>query len=176
MTAALAFALRHWKAILSGLVLSGLLLTLHIRTGQRNAARELAEDTQAAFDKTVADYRKAAEIARRKDVENVVRVQAEQAAITEKVSHDYQQDRVAARARADALRVSLARATDTGGRRAADLPEASTTARGPDDRATQDGFSISDRLIATEQALQLGALQTWVREQSAIDTTGVQPR
>jgi hypothetical protein len=38
--------------------------------------------------------------------------------------------------------------------------------------AREDGLSISERLIATEQAIQLDELIKWVRLQAAVDNNG----
>lgn len=170
------FALRYWKVIAGGIVLIALLFMLHVRTNQRDAARNLARDTQSAFDKTVADYRTKAEIARRQDIENVARVQAEQATITQKVSNDYQVDLAAARARADALRVRLSASSGNSGVSGKPgVSEASNATSRPDATTPQNGLSVSERLIATEQAIQLAALQRWIVEQSTVEVKAKAP-
>lgn len=178
MIAALTFTLRNWKLILGGLALAGLSIALLLAKADARHWEKVANNTQAAFDKTVADYRLASEKAQRIAEANAKRVLTEQQAITQETSSAYQVQLADVRARADALRVQLAKAAanprgaGTGG--ASALP---ATAGGPDAAAAQDGlpaqdWSLEDRVIATEQALQLAALQRWVREQAAVDFQG----
>jgi hypothetical protein len=61
---------------------------------------------RAAHSATVANYRAAAEQARRADAENAARVKAEQGAINERTANDFTSRIAAARARADELRRS----------------------------------------------------------------------
>ena len=169
MTAALL--LRYWQLVLGALVATTLVVLLTVRTHQRDDARDELKATQAALSETIGNYKLAAEQASRSQAQNIARVQAEQQSITEKVSHDYQAQLADARARADALRVRLASSTHSSGAHEAGVPQASTAPSGPDAAPAQNGFSVEDRLIATEQAIQLQALQQWVREQAAVSTS-----
>jgi len=108
MTAALAWVLTHWKTILTGLVVAGLVFMLDIRTGQRDDAVALAKATQTAFNTTVANYRLAAQQAATAQAENVVRVKTEQAKITEDVEHAYQTKLADTATRYDQLRAKAA--------------------------------------------------------------------
>ncbi len=164
-----ALALKYWKELLGGVAILGLVLALVIVKIQRDAARVKTEQTQLAFDRTVENYRRAREAAARLDMANVARVSRDQQVITEKVSNDYEKDLLAARLRADALRLSLANTINSSRSRAENLPRTGTTAERADDKTAEDGFSVGDRLIATEQAIQLDALQTWVQAQAQID-------
>lgn len=124
---------------------------------------------QSALAGTTANYRAAAEQARAADLANVQRVTAEQAAINERTSNDYEERLAAARFLARRLRGEAATAaTDPGGRTGASVPgfpaAASRTAEAP----AEDGLPQSDALIATEQALQLDELIKWVKAQAAV--------
>lgn len=161
--AALSYARRYWWApIILGLA-AGLLITRGTLTARTNALKaEIAAHAQ-----TVAGYKAATEIARRKDAENVLRMKSRQDAITKEVANDYQADLAALRTRYERLRDAQ---RHPGGGGSATVPATSATACRVDGPAEGDGFSLPARLIATEQALQLSALQTWVRAQSAVST------
>ena len=155
-----------------------LMLTLLIHDRNRWKAKtahyaELLSGERAAHSATVANYRLAAEQARRSDAENAARVKAEQAAINERTAYDFTTRIAAARARAGELR-RRARATeaDPGGGGAAPVPGLSAPARGAAQAAGEDRLSQQDRLIATEQAIQLDELINWVRSQAKVDPTG----
>lgn len=128
-------------------------------------------DTRSAFDRTVANYRAAAATARAADAANKVRVEGEQKAISERTDHDYQVRIASARALADRLRRSAA-AADQGGSRAASVPGISPAASGASQPASEDRLPDSDKLTATEQAIQLDELIKWVVAQHAVDPNG----
>lgn len=141
-------------------------------------------DERTAHRITVANVRLAAAQAKIDDAENAKRVIAEQSRITQEVSRDYQTRLAGVRARADALRLQLLRtpSTDPDGAAEPRVPATGSTAGGPDGPAAQDRLpppaglmDLEDRLTATEQAIQLEALQAWVRAQAAIDTNGPAP-
>ena len=128
---------------------------------------------QQAHAQTVANYRVAAEAARRADAANRDRVAAAQADINERTIHDYETRISDARARAGRLRGEAgAAATDPGAGRATALPTAGAPARAADGAAARDRLSLEDALIATEQAIQLDELINWVRAQAAVDNEG----
>lgn len=122
---------------------------------------------------TVAGYRAAAEQARREDVENLARVKSSQAAINERTEHDFTSRTAAARASYQRLRgIAEGSRADPGDGRAAPVPGLSAAAGRAAQGAGQDRFPQSDRLIATEQAIQLDELINWVRAQSKVDVEG----
>ena len=83
----------------------------------------------AAHAETVANYRVAAEAARRADTANAATGAAAQADINERTIHDFEARLAAARARADRLRREAeAAAADSCGRRAAPVPAATRSA------------------------------------------------
>ena len=126
---------------------------------------QLYRQDQAAFATTVADYRAAADRARAADQANAERVAAEQRAINERTTDDFEARLAAARADARRLRESTQAATDPGADRSASLPALPAPARG----AAEDGLPQSVALTATEQAIQLDELIQWVRRQAAVD-------
>jgi hypothetical protein len=136
------------------------------------AFEQLYRQEQDAFATTVANYRSAADRARAADQANVSRVAAEQRAINERTSDEYE-SRVAA-ARADAakrLRSQSEAAADPGAGGGASMPGLSIAAGGTAEAAGKDQLPASDTLIATEQAIQLDELIKWVRQQAAVDPT-----
>jgi hypothetical protein len=163
---------------IAGLVVSlclGVLLILqkgetrHWRK-QSGQFEQLYHGEQAAFTGTVANYHAAATAARLADRAAANRVAAEQRAISERTNDAFQSRLADARARAQRLRVEApAAAADSRSRGSAPMPGLPATAARPDQIAGEDGFSPRDRLIATEQAIQLDELIKWVRRQAAVD-------
>jgi hypothetical protein len=128
----------------------------------------LAEQGSRA--QTIANYRAAAETARKQDLANAGRVAAEQRTISERTTYDLESRLADARARA--LRLQLAPrapAAAGGGGGAAVVPAAGAAPGAAGRAAEEDRFSLSDRLLATEQAIQLDELIRWVTGQAAID-------
>ena len=154
--------------------LLGLLLlekgeTRHWRK-QSSQFEQLYGSEQSAFTGTVANYRAAADKARAADRAAAERAQSEQRAISERTNNAFQDRLAAARARAELLRLEASAApVDPSAGRAAPMPGLSLAATGPHQTASQDGFSPADRLIATEQAIQLDELIKWVRQQHALE-------
>jgi len=170
--------------IAASLALLGLLLiqkgeTRHWRK-QAQGFETLYRGEQQSHAQTIANYRAAAETARRADAANRDRVLSAQADINERTIHAYEARVGDARARVDRLRSETgAAAIDRGGVRATPLPAAGAAARATDGPAAQGGFSLAseglpldERLIATEQAIQLDELIKWVRAQAAVDNQG----
>jgi hypothetical protein len=130
-------------------------------------------DTRTAFDKTVANYRAAAAQAAAADKANADRVKAEQSKINQETSSEYEARLAAARAAAQRLRDQLAQAAaHPGSSPTAPVPGVPAAAGGPAQAPGQDGFSVDDRLTATEQAIQLDELIKWVKKQAGIDVNG----
>jgi hypothetical protein len=128
---------------------------------------------QSAFAETVANYRAAAETARLADLANAGRVAAEQRTISERTANDLETRLADARARAVRLQLGeRSPATAQRGARAAAVPAARQAAGQAGGAAEEDGFSLTDRLLATEQAIQLDELIKWVDAQAAVDSTG----
>lgn len=146
---------------------------------QSESFEQLYRGEQAAFAGTVASYRAAAEQARAADQANLARVTAQQRLINERTSNDLEARLAAARSLAQRLRGQAAvAATDPGSRGTEAVPGLSAPPGGAAQAAGQDGLPPTDRLIATEQAIQLDELIKWVRAQAAIARTaeGSRPR
>jgi FtsZ-interacting cell division protein ZipA len=171
---ALAFLTRYWKLILIGAGTIALVTMLLIAKADARHWQKRQEATQAAFDKTVADYRAAAEKARAADLTNAQRVKSEQQQITQEVSHDYETRLADARKRADDLRLRLAAQANPRPSGAAQLPTLPAPAGRPDETPA-DGFPVAERLKATEQAIQLDELISWVERQARVDVQGERP-
>ena len=134
----------------------------------------LAEQSAAA--RTVANYRAAAETARAADQANAARVAAAQRAITGRKTNDFETRLADARARDVRLQLQsrpAAAASGVGG--AAPVPATGPAPRAPGGPAEKDGLSLAaknltlqERLIATEQAIQLDELIKWVNAQATV--------
>ena len=154
-----------------------LLLALLVQDRNRWKAKtshysQLLAGERAAHAGTVANYRAAAERARRADAANAARVKAEQAAINQRSKHDFESRIAAARAADQRLRRDQGAAADPGGGRAAPLPGLSAAAGRAAEATGENRLSDQERLIATEQAIQLDALIHWVIAQGRIRTSG----
>lgn len=121
----------------------------------------------AALNTTIANVRTATAQARADDQAHAREVETKQQEITANVSTDYQQQLASLRARYDSLRASPAAHLGRGG--TAGVPEVPDAAGRSDGAAAQDGLPAPDALIASEQALQLQALQGWVAGQGKVE-------
>ncbi len=133
---------------------------------------ELARKGEAERARMVADFASAAAAARAADRANAARVASEQSAINRSSRHDFQARIDRARADALSLRQNPATATDRGGSVRSPMPGLPASAGRLDEAAREDRLPYSDRLIATEQAIQLDELIKWVRAQAAVDASG----
>jgi hypothetical protein len=124
---------------------------------------------QTDFVATMANYRAAADQARAADAAKTARVAAEQRDINERTSHDFEARLAAAHAAAQRLRLQPETAADPRIGRDAPVPRLSAASLEPAEAAGQDGLPQDERLIATEQAIQLDELIKWVRAQAAVD-------
>jgi hypothetical protein len=122
----------------------------------------------AVLAQTVANYRAAAEKARQADAANKARVEAEQRSINERTSHDYEARLAAARALAERLRHGSQGAAYPGAGGTAPVPGVSSPAAGSA-QAPGNGLPVDTALLATEQAIQLDELISWVIRQHAVD-------
>ncbi len=159
--------------ILGGaMAVAALLWLIQSRDHWRNTAcanEQLYLQEEAAHAATVANYRAAAEQARLADAANIARAKAEQAAINERTRNDFESRIASARASAERLREQAASAaTDSVPGRAAPMPGLPAAAGGAADAAGQDRLPQSDRLTATEQAIQLDELIKWVKAQAGV--------
>lgn len=168
-------SLKTWSLIATGILIAVLAAGLLITRGTLASTKERLNAQIAAHDRTIENYRLAAEQRRLGDTLNIARVGTEQSAVTGRTLDEYQ-DRVAA-LRADfAERVRLAKAkADPGGPRGTNLPGVPDTARPADEAPARAQLPSTLALIASEQAEQLVAFQDWVKRQAAIDMDGTKP-
>ena len=151
---------------------AAILWLVHSRDHWRDEARAnatLYQQAQAASAATVANYRAAADQARREDAANLARVEAQQGAINERTQDDFETRIASARASAQRLRQQAAAAAgDPGTGGAAAVPGLPAPAGRAPETTGESGLPQSDRLTATEQAIQLDELIKWVRAQHAL--------
>ena len=140
---------------------------------QSGQFEQLYHAGEAALAGTVANYRAAADAARAADQANLARVAAEQRAINERTSNDFEARLAAARTLAQRLRGQAASpAADRGAAGAAAVSRLSASSGGAAQAAGEDRLPLADRELATEQAIQLDELIKWVRAQADVDTDG----
>ena len=165
--------LQGMLGIAASLLLLGLFLVKagEARHWRKQSGRyeQLYLSEQGARVATIANYRSAAETARAADLANAAQVAAAQRNISERTSHDFEIRLADARAHAQRLQFEQrASATVGGSGRAAPVP-ATGAASGPAGRAAEEnGFSVDDALLATEQAIQLDELIRWVKAQATV--------
>lgn len=166
----------RWLTLLVAALLGGQLVMAKmdladVRTDLGTVTARLSAE-QNAHKQTIINVRAAAEKARQADLANKARVEAEQAAITERTSREYEARIADARASAQRLRDQLAQAS--GNPRspgAAPVPGSSGPASGADAAPAHPGLpplTLDERLVATEQAIQLDELITWVEQQTKV--------
>jgi hypothetical protein len=158
-------------AILTALLIAAKVDVRHWK-GQSATFEQLYRAEAKAHAGTIANYRVAAEKARAADAANAERVKAEADKIYRERDNAFEKRIADARARAGSLQQGRSTGADQGGRGTAAMPDHPGAAAGADQAAGQGGFSDADRLIATEQAIQLDELIKWVRSIVAIDTNG----
>lgn len=168
-----ALDLQGWLGLVAALALAFAWLRAagEARHWQKESGQfeKLYNGERAALDQTIANYRTAADQARQADVANAARVTAEQRAINERTSDDYETRIADVRARAERLRLQPQAAADPSASRGAPMPGLSPAPAGPHESAGQDRLSPSDALTATEQAIQLDELIKWVKAQAKVD-------
>jgi hypothetical protein len=152
-----------------------LAILIHDRNRWKSAAAVRAQQVaaeQGAHAATVASYRAAAERARQADAAHAASVRIEQARINERTANDFESRIADARNRARRLQQQAeSAAADPGAGRAAPVPGLPAAAGGAAQAAGEDGLPHADRLIATEQAIQLDALIQWVKAQARIEAS-----
>jgi hypothetical protein len=163
------------KLGLAAVVALALGLLIHQRDHWKSVAADRQAQlmqTQSAFDRTVADYRAAADKARVADAANLMRVKAQQDAINSDREKSYETRIGAARAAAQRLRAQFATEAHSGAGGTTPMPRLPAAAEGAAQTAGEDRLSIDDRELATEQAIQLDELIKWVRRQAAVRQEG----
>ncbi len=122
---------------------------------------------RAAHAQTVANFRKAQTEAEAMQKANLTRVAKAQEDITDETVTDYRARLADLHARYDRLRTQGNRSAsgNTG------LPAVPDTAARVDEAPGENGLLAADALIASEQALQLDALITWVEAQAKVENS-----
>ncbi|HEU4967351.1 hypothetical protein [Sphingomonas sp.] len=144
---------------------------------QSGQFEQLYHAGEAALAGTVANYRAAAEAARAADRANLARVAAEQRAINERTSNDFEARLAAARTLAQRLRGQAASpAADRGAAGAAAVSRLSASSGGAAQAAGEDRLSLAERELATEQAIQLDELIKWIRAQAGVEPGAGRPK
>jgi uncharacterized iron-regulated membrane protein len=143
---------------------------------QSGRFEQLYAQEQAAFSTTVANYRAASDQARAADKANAERVAAEQGAINQRSTNDFEARLAAARAHAERLRLRPAAAADSGAGTGTPVSRIPTSTGGSAQTPGQDGLPPSDALTATEQAIQLDELIKWVKAQASVEPNATSSR
>ena len=161
--AALGFIARHpWQ---SAAVL--LLVACAWLWRANNGLHDSLKAERAAHAETIAVFKKAQADAEAVQAHNLARVAKAQKDVTDETLDDYNR-------RVADLRARYKRLLEQGNRSASgnpDLPAVPNATSGTDAAAQQDGLSSADALTASEQALQLDALITWVARQAKVKTS-----
>lgn len=169
----LLIARRFWWAVpILALLMWGLRVD-HLRAGYKaDLAQEIRDHarTQSAFDQTVQGYRAASDLAKRAAQANVVRVKAEQSAITERATNDLESRLAATGAAYDRLRSRTA-AADPGSTGEAAMPGTGATSGCPYGAADCAGL-LTTLKEAEDNTSRLVALQSWVAAQAAVNNEG----
>lgn len=163
---ALALLRRFWPAI----PIIGLVIALMLTRNTLSSVKNDRDAWKAAHAQLKSDVRGKTAEAKAADAVHVIRVERDQSTVTQETDRDYQTQLADLRRRYDALRVRAGAAkTNPGGGGSPAVPSVPGTAGSADGAAAQEGLPPEDALIASEQALQLDALQKWVRGQAAVD-------
>lgn len=154
---------RNWRAVLAFAAIAILATLLAVRTGQRDGARAALERERADHALFIERARAEAERVRADFEARARRIEQQQTSINQEVSRDYQA-RIADlhRRYAELLRGEGGANPGRPGP-APHLPTPGHPAGGADGAAGDPGLSLAERLVATETAIRLEALQEWVR-------------
>lgn len=162
---ALAFILTNWKLIAGAGIVAILSLLLVLAKGDARHWEKRATQEAAAHAQTVANYRAAADEAKRLDAANIFRVKSEQTAITERTIDAYQGKLADSASRYERLRAQasgyLSRSSPEG------LPDTrETTCR----TVAGTGCEELPALLkaAQDNTDQLIALQAWTAAQADV--------
>lgn len=138
--------------------------TRHWRKKTANAEQRVALEkaghqiTKTTYRQAQADADAAQKLANQK-------IEDARASLSREIARDYEKRLADARARAEFLRRDTPPRTNAASPARHDpVPGPAGPAAGADGAAAQAGLSDADRLIATEQAIQLEELQRWVRD------------
>lgn len=167
MSALLLF--RYWRESVIGILLL-VIVALWIGKGaverQNDKLKTSLQEAMEMIETERATVRNETALARAKDAAHAATVERNQLLASQEVTDDYQKQLAALRARYDTLRLRQgAPATDPGRSGAEAVSWVSDATAGIDGTTSAAGLSDPDRLIASEQAIRLKALQDWVAAQ-----------
>lgn len=145
-----------------GVALAALALLSLVQS--RNYWRTRATAEAASHQQTVTNYRTAAAQAEAADAKNKADVEAKQRAVNERTARDYEARIADARANYERLRALTGTAPRRAGPTSVSVVPGGTP--GTPGAAADHGLSLAERLVATEQAIQLDQLIRWVNEQT----------
>ncbi len=161
--AAIGFIVRHpWQSAALALLVACAWLWR-----ANNGLHDSLKAERARYAETVASFRDAQAKAELAQKANLARVSIQQRNITDETLDGYNR-------RVADLRARYKRLLEQGNRSAsgnAGLPAVPNATSGTDAAAQQDGLSSADALTASEQALQLDALITWVERQAKVENS-----
>jgi hypothetical protein len=132
-----------------------------------NGLHDTIKAERARYAEMVANFRDAQAKAELAQKANLARVAIQQRNITDETLDDYNR-------RVADLRERYKRLLAQGNRSASgnpDLPTIPDATSGIDEAPKQDGLPAADALTASEQALQLDALITWVERQAKVENS-----
>lgn len=158
----------HWRLALF-LALAGYAALLHLRLGEEkmHGAKLQARLVEASMllDRERAEVRLRTATALAQDTARAARVERDQAIISKESVSEYQSDIAAVRASAQRLHGATSTA-DPNSRGGKNLPGFPGTSGRADGASCENQLHAGDALIASEIALRLKALQSWLRQQS----------
>jgi membrane protein involved in colicin uptake len=143
--------------------------------GDLDKAEKALVAEQNAHKQTQLNYRQAAEKARQQDALNKARAEAEQRATIERTKTDYEARIAAARSDyAQRLRDLAKAGSNPGGAGSAPVSGGPRPGAGTPQASPDSGLSLDERLVATEQAIQLDELINYVEGLLKVDLNGRQ--
>lgn len=161
--AALGFVTKHpWQAAL----IASLCVCAWLWRAN-NGLHDTIKAERARYAETVANFKDAQAKAELAQKANLARVSIQQRNITDETLDDYNRRVAVLRARYQRL-LSQGNRSASGNAAMPAIPDATGRI---DEAADENGLPAADALTASEQALQLDALITWVERQAKVETS-----
>ena len=132
-----------------------------------NGLEDTIKAERARYAQTMASFRDAQAKAELAQKANLARVSIQQRTITDETLDDYNRRVAVLRARYQRL-LSQGNRSASGNAAMPAIPDATGRI---DEAADENGLPAADALTASEQALQLDALITWVERQAKVETS-----
>lgn len=161
--AAIGFIARHpWQSATLALLVACAWLWR-----ANNGLHDTIKAERARYAQTMASFRDAQAKAELAQKANLARVSIQQRTITDETLDDYNRRVAVLRARYQRL-LSQGNRSASGNAAMPAIPDATGRI---DEAADENGLPAADALTASEQALQLDALITWVERQAKVETS-----